>query len=563
MSDPVTNAEIEDVLSSIRRLVSEEPLGERRAGRAQGDNTGKLVLTPALRVAEVEEQDGAEAEAEVDLADGEPDLNASEVSEGPVEASMPVEADAVDAADEVQNIAAGQESDAVAEDAPQEAHPEEQTLERHRPTGLLGEDAESTLQRRVAELEAALQQVPDEWEPDGSETEFSDDSEPLTLEEALSEDVDDAEESSGWSAEQGIATDDGSEPVEIEAIAALVENDDIVESADETELSDRYNEIADAEFSEVEPAEGAPSAAENASAEDTGTPVSADVDQDATEWAGDIEARPEEGAADTGEEAAAPLNDSAIDAMFEEVRAEEPPQDTPGAAETAAEDTDTPVAVDADQDLTESVGDIEALPEESAAETGGEAIAPLDDAAIDAMFEDVRTDEQTQDTPSVDESDSVEDTDTPASADADQVSTELVGDIEASPEDMPADEPSQDAEVTEEPVAEFVDEAVVEPAPVEPEIEVAEAPSAEERVDDMGDGEDVAEPVEDQSDASPETLFDIGADETLLDEEALRDIVSTLVREELQGVLGERITRNVRRLVRREIQRAMALRDLE
>ena len=52
-------------------------------------------------------------------------------------------------------------------------------------------------------------------------------------------------------------------------------------------------------------------------------------------------------------------------------------------------------------------------------------------------------------------------------------------------------------------------------------------------------------------------------DEAMLDEEALRQMVSDLVREELQGVLGERITRNVRRLVRREIQRAMALRDLE
>ena len=42
-----------------------------------------------------------------------------------------------------------------------------------------------------------------------------------------------------------------------------------------------------------------------------------------------------------------------------------------------------------------------------------------------------------------------------------------------------------------------------------------------------------------------------------LDEEGLRDIVREMIRQELQGVLGERITRNVRKLVRREIQRAL------
>ena len=48
-----------------------------------------------------------------------------------------------------------------------------------------------------------------------------------------------------------------------------------------------------------------------------------------------------------------------------------------------------------------------------------------------------------------------------------------------------------------------------------------------------------------------------------VDEDALRDIVGEIVRQELQGPLGERITRNVRKLVRREVQRAMAARDIE
>lgn len=48
-----------------------------------------------------------------------------------------------------------------------------------------------------------------------------------------------------------------------------------------------------------------------------------------------------------------------------------------------------------------------------------------------------------------------------------------------------------------------------------------------------------------------------------LDEAALEDLVTEIVRRELQGVLGERITRNVRKMVRREIQRALALKEFE
>ncbi len=49
----------------------------------------------------------------------------------------------------------------------------------------------------------------------------------------------------------------------------------------------------------------------------------------------------------------------------------------------------------------------------------------------------------------------------------------------------------------------------------------------------------------------------------VLDEAALQDIVRLMIREELQGSLGERITRNVRKLVRAEINRALVARDLD
>jgi hypothetical protein len=55
----------------------------------------------------------------------------------------------------------------------------------------------------------------------------------------------------------------------------------------------------------------------------------------------------------------------------------------------------------------------------------------------------------------------------------------------------------------------------------------------------------------------------LGNDDAVIDEDMLRDLVSEIVRQELQGALGERITRNVRKLVRREIQRALTVKDFE
>lgn len=61
--------------------------------------------------------------------------------------------------------------------------------------------------------------------------------------------------------------------------------------------------------------------------------------------------------------------------------------------------------------------------------------------------------------------------------------------------------------------------------------------------------------------AEAEVAQDAGAI-TELDEDMLRDIVRDIIREELQGTLGEKITRNVRKLVRAEINRALMTQDL-
>ncbi|WP_141246558.1 hypothetical protein [Actibacterium ureilyticum] len=118
MPDPMKNTDIEDVLSSIRRLVSYEPSNLRPAAAAKpAPRPERLVLTPALRVHE------------------EPERPA------------PV---------------------AVAEEAP--AQPEF-VHRAEAPEAVVSDPAQQTLEDRIADLEVAVSQAGEEWEPDGSEAE--------------------------------------------------------------------------------------------------------------------------------------------------------------------------------------------------------------------------------------------------------------------------------------------------------------------------------------------------------------------------------------------------------
>ena len=93
-------------------------------------------------------------------------------------------------------------------------------------------------------------------------------------------------------------------------------------------------------------------------------------------------------------------------------------------------------------------------------------------------------------------------------------------------------------------------------------VEEPERPAADNRSwADAAEAEVLRELSED---ATAETVFDrMEPVDAVYDEELLRDIVRDIIREELQGALGERITRNVRKLVRAEIARALAVRDFE
>lgn len=88
------------------------------------------------------------------------------------------------------------------------------------------------------------------------------------------------------------------------------------------------------------------------------------------------------------------------------------------------------------------------------------------------------------------------------------------------------------------------------------------------RIAAEADEKPAAESVQNLEDFQDDIDAEIGFDADLLDtmpvidEESLRELVVQTVREELRGQLGEKITRNVRKLVRREIQRALSELDV-
>ncbi|MEM9584985.1 MAG: hypothetical protein AAGA08_17880 [Pseudomonadota bacterium] len=188
---------------------------------------------------------------------------------------------------------------------------------------------------------------------------------------------------------------------------------------------------------------------------------------------------------------------------------------------------------------------------------------------------------------------------------------EAIADDAEQDEDLAADAPSEDIEEHAEKVAdaeelsedddaaEAAEDAVAEldePEPAHDEITGAETHDPQEELaefethsdghdevetvgiasflrssaqprDGLAAGFDVEEPDtatmfdDDEDDAPKVDLGDM--DEAVIDEEMLRDLVAEIVREELTGAMGERITRNVRKLVRREIHRAMVAREFD
>ncbi|MEO3415447.1 hypothetical protein AAFO92_12390 [Roseovarius sp. CAU 1744] len=181
------------------------------------------------------------------------------------------------------------------------------------------------------------------------------------------------------------------------------------------------------------------------------------------------------------------------------------------------------------------------------------ADAPGDE--IDGMFEFAKSD-------LADETDDADDGSVEGSGEAEEIARsqadEAAGDdpqadVEAKDNDLARVMADVARECAEEDGSDAETEAEEALADDDPAPFVFRSQSTARHLDD-----DVLNPDDQAEDATT-----VAVEEAMLDEEALRDMVSDIVRQELQGALGERITRNVRKLVRREIHRALASQELE
>lgn len=140
--------------------------------------------------------------------------------------------------------------------------------------------------------------------------------------------------------------------------------------------------------------------------------------------------------------------------------------------------------------------------------------------------------------------------------------TDLSSSVEETPVDLSENAPESE-DIPEQPVQ------AAEPQEPASQATSADTPDMDTAMPESQDAffqDPVAQeaPILDEPLSDAEQKSDITAeDEDILDEESLRDLVSEMVRNELQGELGDRITRNVRKLVRREIHRAMLSKDFD
>ncbi len=502
MPDPVSKVEIEDVLSSIRRLVSEEPHPARRRAEVS-EAKDRLVLTPAQRVGDSDDEEETVANG-TDPEAAEADNSSVIHLTNPVatEESEPAEPDTAEfeeAEAEVSEAEAAEVETIEPETA--EAAPEAANTDAVVPT--------LSLEDRIAGLEAALVRAGGTWEPDGSEDGSSDETRPLSADANYDFLAD-------WEREAAAAAMADLESHGDEAVSdAEPEN----ASMDEAEAVDTSPFLLTEDPVEPEAAaaeaDGAQEASETAEAEEVS--IFAESTEETEDLATQEEA-PEETAEETAEV------DEDLVALADE------PDEAPE-AETSEADDQIDIVASIDRFLAEAE---EKEAAEAAAET--EAAADVDDSAK-AEANEAADEELATPAPEHD-----------AEPEADEAPEPEIAFFTArtgAKAERPAPEP-----VEEEPAADWED--------FEDTDSFGDYSGADETV------ESFAEETDDFDDDLPDAQDDsvLAGEEAVLDEEALREMVAELVREELQGVLGERITRNVRRLIRREIERALALRDL-
>lgn len=448
MSKPVTNVEIEDVLSSIRRLVSTSDRVERSEAEESEDAVEKLVLTPALRVDEGVEETSESAK---DSFENQEVADTSEVG---------------DTSTDVVSDAAGNTATADAEEASDETF------------------FEKIADAAAPEEEAVIAEVANSDDGDqGSDSEVEDSLDELDA--ILSETTDNSTEIDDVLSDAEDAAPDGENLPELLILGSHQAAGSAVET-DDDEASNNLQRRA-AEFEAIV-----------ATTEDAWDPDGTTEDENAASPVGPLPWQEDE--ADQTDDAVVSDDDDGVFEFAEPNMAEE----------DAAEASDT---IEDTADAAEEGVDIAAI------------------AASGAPEEETGADQS--DNGSDDED-----------ADIAKVMADLAS-ASASSDEEATDSDQEDAVDTPELVSES------DPAPF-----VFRSQSTSRLLDDEGAAEE--EPREGQSDTAP-----LAIEEAMLDEDALRDMVSEIVRQELQGALGERITRNVRKLVRREIHRALASQELE
>lgn len=490
MSDPVTNAEVEDVLSSIRRLVSEEKRPMPAAQAKEGAD--RLVLTPALRVEEEGDADVAPASAE----------GFQSARSAPAERVQ---------------------QDTVGETAKQLFDPSDDM-----PSDVYSRQVDPSF--GWSDEDEALF---DDLVPEETGHQVSTSSDVTQTEEVSEEDLEDDYSNDPYDFSDDMGDADVS--------ASVVESDGeqrndegmISVEVEEDTLSADDNDMFDFDMLKNQSREAAP--VENATADtnDTSTTQAHADAPDEDRQAGMVAA---------SKAATLSAKIAALETAIGNIADTWEP-DTPGTDDYSG--TDQPAMAWEDDVSHDATG----VPLRSEAAQAAWQEAHPDvvmigtaraAAAAAAAFEERAAEHKTQE----------EQRNTRAQDQADEDQAAKERGIAAA-RAAAAERVAADKRAAEERLAALTQAAEARAAQHEAPQDLAPIVAA----DDAAPAKPVAE---------PETAgLEYSDDSQLLDEEALRDLVSEIVRAELQGALGERITRNVRKLVRREIHRALTAQELE
>lgn len=632
MSDPVTNVEIEDVLSSIRRLVSEETRPPRPRSQPAQPGSDRLVLTPSLRVHDPEPRQPAPEPAKAArsaspmlLTNPAPAVDAAE-ARGPARTvdAGPTETEPQDASDEPEETAGtppegpmllGALSDEGSVRDQGDDMAEAETEDRNGSLArLVGEEVARAFASDLAEQHAKTPAEPDE---DAAEASAAEERQaPLTLRDvfaATRADLEGDDHKAGTPASSAAYSpmDKEADPQDAAFLTARVDADrpDTTEAGqggllDGAEAAPERQDTDDAlENGEALAHDGVPvwtGFEAHRSGDDAGdasdrspdsagealehSPVAedaADLEPETTDfteaqsfWAAPLDAV-DEPLADaprdqTAEEPTAFTPAELDDTAWSDPQDADEAQQAPDASPLGPFDR-APVATDrpASHDRVVALG------------TGAGLDDAVDDEAQDVPSE---TDEAAMIASLLFEEEDASPEDEALRPDEEAASAALQLKIAALEKLVASQKQDWDAETLEaaqerptfvrrnrEPVLDWEDHL---PGPVTKADQPDEEAAAEARDDSFEDDtppapRDAEAPARGGEPALAGASGDLaesartGGALAEIDEEVLRQMVSDIVRQELQGVLGERITRNVRKLVRREIHRVVMSQEFD